>query len=139
MALVVSVCSYTQESTTNYTSFYINLPIGGLSAIIIVLFFTSPESSRYEEPVTTKEMILHMDLPGALVLLGAVFCYLLALQWGGINKPWNSSQVYGTLLGFGLLMVAFLAVEWRQGDHAMCAPHLLKRRVVWVGCVFSFL
>jgi hypothetical protein len=40
-----------------------------------------------------------MDLPGALLILAAVVCYLLALQWGGTTKPWNSPDVYGKKIG----------------------------------------
>jgi hypothetical protein len=40
-----------------------------------------------------------MDLPGALLILAAVVCYLLALQWGGTTKSWNSPDVYGKKIG----------------------------------------
>lgn len=80
-----------------------------------------------------------MDLPGAFLVLAAVVCYLLALQWGGTTKPWSSRDVYGTIIAFGLIMVLFVVVEWWQGDRALLVPYLLKNRVIWVGCLFGFL
>lgn len=62
--------------------FYINLPIGGVAAAIIVVFFRAPGNAR---PVVAswKEKLLQMDLIGASMLFGAIVAYLLALQYGG--------------------------------------------------------
>lgn len=79
-----------------------------------------------------------MDFPGLVLIIGAVQCLLLAVYWGGILKPWNHNDVIGTLLGFGLLLVAFVAVEYKQGQYAMLVHKLLKKREVLVGSMFSF-
>jgi len=79
-----------------------------------------------------------MDFPGLILIIGAMQCLLLALYWGGVTKPWNSSHVVGTLLGFGLLLVAFVAVEYKQGQYAMLVHKLVKKREVLVGAIFSF-
>ncbi|KAJ4172479.1 hypothetical protein NW754_002679 [Fusarium falciforme] len=62
--------------------FWINLPVGGLGAAIIILFFQTPSTAR---PVAASwpERLLQMDLVGACILVGATLCYLLALQYGG--------------------------------------------------------
>lgn len=80
-----------------------------------------------------------MDLPGLVLIIGALQCLLLALYWGGVTKPWNSNEVVGTLVGFGVLSVAFIAVEYQQGRYAMLVHRLLSKREVWVGSAFSFL
>jgi len=79
-----------------------------------------------------------MDFPGLILIIGSVQCLLLAVYWGGILKPWNDNDVIGTLLGFGLLLVAFVAVEYKQGQYAMLVHKLLKKREVLVGAIFSF-
>lgn len=79
-----------------------------------------------------------MDFPGLFLIIGAIECLLLALYWGGVSKPWNDNNVIGTLLGFGLLLVAFIAVEFKQGKHAMLVHSLLEKREVWVGSIFCF-
>lgn len=137
--VVCAVSTGDDERLLTMCSFYINLPIGGVSAAIIVFIFKTPASSRSKEQLTLSEKILHMDLPGALVILAAVVCYLLALQWGGTTKAWSDPDVYGTLIAFGLICLLFIAVEWWQGERALLVPYLLKQRVTWVGCVFNFL
>lgn len=128
-----------ERGLADLSSFYINLPIGGVSAAMILFLFKTPASSRSKERLTLVDKILHMDLPGALIILAAVVCYLLALQWGGTTKPWSDPDVYGTLIAFGLIVLLFLGVEWWQGSRALLVPYLLKQRVTWVGCAYGFL
>ena len=80
-----------------------------------------------------------MDPLGAILIIGAVVCFLLALQWGGTTKPWSDSTVIGTLVGFGVLVVCFIINEYFAGDRALLQGKLLKRRDVMVPCAFVFL
>ncbi|KAL9039642.1 MAG: hypothetical protein Q9214_004794, partial [Letrouitia sp. 1 TL-2023] len=118
--------------------FYINLPIGGVSAAIILVTFKTPESFK---PVSAplKEKLLQMDLLGTFTIMAAVVCYVLALQYGGVTKPWGSSTVVGLLVGFVLLVIAFGIVEWYMDDRALLQKRLLKMRYIWVGCVYVIL
>ncbi|KAF9634907.1 hypothetical protein BFW01_g5802 [Lasiodiplodia theobromae] len=120
--------------------FYINLPIGGVAVAIIVVILKTPEASVSEEArrASPLEKLLHMDLPGFFVVMAAVVCLLLALQWGGVTKDWDSPDVIGTLVGFALITVLFLVIEWWQGPRGMLSPQILKRREIWAGCLFSF-
>ncbi|RFU34012.1 hypothetical protein B7463_g2269, partial [Scytalidium lignicola] len=98
--------------------FYINLPIGGASLATIVIFFRSP---TVVEPASTTlcEKFLQLDLIGTGVILAALICYLLDMQWGGASKAWNSSDVIGTLVGFVLLTALFICIEiWQDGTSA---------------------
>ncbi|KAK8252222.1 MFS gliotoxin efflux transporter glia [Phyllosticta capitalensis] len=120
--------------------FYINLPIGGLAVAIIVFILKSPPGSLSEEArnASTAEKIKQMDIPGFFVVLGGVICLLLAFQWGGVSKPWKSADVIGTIVGFGVIVILFLVIEWWQGPRALLTPWILGRREVWTGCLFSF-
>ncbi|KZP00729.1 MFS general substrate transporter [Calocera viscosa TUFC12733] len=117
--------------------FYINLPIGGFAAAIITLFFKTPKAAR-AAPASLKEKLLQMDMLGTFTVLGAVVCYLLALQYGGVTKPWNSSVVIGLLVGFVLLVITFVTVEWRMGERGIVPPRLLRQRTVGVLAGFIF-
>ena len=77
-----------------------------------------------------------MDLPGSFVIMAAVVCYLLALQWGGTTKPWNSGPVIGTLVAFVVLVNVFIVVEWYSGDRALLQFRLLKDRTIGVMCAY---
>ncbi|KAI0099747.1 putative efflux pump antibiotic resistance protein [Nemania sp. FL0031] len=117
--------------------FYLNLPIGGASAIIILLFFQTPPTAKpVEAPL--KEKILQMDPVGTTLLLGGIISYILALQYGGTTYSWNSSVVIGLLVGFVVIMVFFAVFEIWQGEKSMLVPRILKNRVVAVGSAFQF-
>ena len=128
---------FTQEVSWRW-AFYINLPIGGLSAFI-VLFTLTPPKSRQQQSVSLKEKILQMDLPGTFTIMGSSLCYLLALQWGGVTKSWSDSSVIGTLVGCGVLLVLFGAIEWFSGDRAFLQGRLLKKYVILLSAVYSML
>ncbi len=77
-----------------------------------------------------------MDPLGTFIIMAAVVCYLLALQWGGVTKPWSDSTVIGTLIGFILLITLFGVIQWRLGERALLQRRILGKRMVWVGCVY---
>lgn len=70
--------------------------------------------------------------------MAGVVCYILALQWGGVTKPWSDSTVIGTLVGFVLLAIVFVVIEYHLGDRALLQGRLLKRRVIGVVATYMF-
>ncbi|KAH7124240.1 major facilitator superfamily domain-containing protein [Dactylonectria macrodidyma] len=117
--------------------FYINLPIGGLSALIILIFFhTPPHAKPLQKPLPEK--LLNMDIVGTVMVMGAITCYILGLQYGGQTKPWNSGEVIGLLVGFGVICISFVLWEWYQGERAMVQPRLITDRNVWVPATYAF-
>ncbi|MCJ1391352.1 hypothetical protein MMC18_004215 [Xylographa bjoerkii] len=74
------------------------------------LFFKIPDAIKPAE-ATLKEKILQRDISGFLTITAGVTCYLLALRWGGNLKTWDSLDVIGTLVGFGVLFIAFFVIE----------------------------
>ncbi|MCJ1438876.1 hypothetical protein MMC27_008266 [Xylographa pallens] len=125
------------EKVTWRWCFYINLPIGALSAFIILLFFKTPKAA---EPkfATLREKLMQMDLLGVILVMGAVISYILALHYGGLMYAWNSSQVVGLLVSFVVLSAAFVVWEWCQEDRAMVPFRLAGDRVYLVSSVFAF-
>ncbi|EXJ77514.1 hypothetical protein A1O3_09741 [Capronia epimyces CBS 606.96] len=116
--------------------FYINLPIGAVAIAAVFFFFTNPQ--RHDSNLTTKQKIGHIDLVGAFFLICAIVCLLLALQWGGTTYPWSNPKVWGCLLGFGLLVIVFTAIQIRKGELATLPPRImLRQRTVFVCAFFS--
>lgn len=118
--------------------FYINLPIGGVCALLIFLFFKTPPAS-IPAPASFKEKILHMDIVGVALVMGGVVSYLLALQYGGQTHPWNSSVVIGLLVGTVLIFTAFGVWQFFQGDRAMVPVRLIRQRVFFVSSLYWFM
>lgn len=117
--------------------FYINLPIGGVSAIIIFFFFTAPATAQ---PVAAplSEKLLQMDPLGTGLIMGGIIAYILALQYGGVTMAWSSATVIGLLVGTVLIFVAFFVWEYYNGERSMVVPRLFGNRNVWVSALFSF-
>ena len=125
---------FTQNLTWRWC-FWINLPIGGASAAIIVFTFRTP---AHVQPTTAtwREKVLQMDIPGAALIMGAAICYLLALQWGGITKSWSNSSVIGTLVGFGLIVIVFIVLEYHMGERALMQGRLLKQKIIVIMAIY---
>jgi EmrB/QacA subfamily drug resistance transporter len=115
--------------------FYINLPIGGAAAFIIFFTFSAPDAAK-PTPASLPEKLLQMDPVGTFTIMAAVVCYLLALQWGGVTKPWTDSTVIGTLVGFVLLLIVFLINEYFMGERALLQGRLLRKRIIIVACLY---
>ncbi|KAJ5118320.1 major facilitator superfamily domain-containing protein [Penicillium atrosanguineum] len=116
--------------------FYINLPIGGLSIGVILLFLRLPNKMDHSgESIFTR--IKQLDLIGAGLLIPAIICLLLALQWGGNQYAWNNSRIIGLFVGFGLLVILFAASQVYLGEQATLPPHILKQRTVLSACLFA--
>ena len=78
--------------------------------------------------------MLTFDLLDMLSLV----CFFLTLEWGEIIHEWSSSRVIETLIGWILLFIAFIVIEWKQGEKALVVPRILKRRIIAVVSVFVF-
>ncbi|KAB8238271.1 major facilitator superfamily domain-containing protein [Aspergillus alliaceus] len=116
--------------------FYINLPIGGLSIAVIILFLRVPSKSEFSgTPILQR--IKQLDLIGASLLIPAIICLLLALQWGGNKYPWSNSRIIGLFVGFGLMIIIFAFSQIKLGDRATLPPGILKRRSVLAATMFA--
>ena len=142
---------FTQYATWRWC-FYVNLPIGGVAAAVIILTFHAPPAAKPQE-ASLKEKLLQMDLPGTFVILSAIICFLLgksaksticsrwltvsAIQWGGVTLPWSDKTVIGLLVGFGVLVILFIAIQYVSGDRAIIPGRLMKNRNILVSSIYA--
>ena len=70
---------------------YINLPVGGVVAALLV-FTSVPDQNAKDKPsVVVRELHKRLDLIGFVLFAPAVTMLLLALQWGGNVYAWKSA------------------------------------------------
>ena len=79
-----------------------------------------------------------LDPLGIILLLGAVTCLFLALQWGGSSFSWDSERIIALLIGVSLLFIAFGVLQWRLAEKATIPVRILKQRTVLYGALSLF-
>ncbi len=106
-------------------------------AVVFFLKLRGLDNTNRMLPITTK--MKYMDLSGASILISAVCCLLLALQWGGCSLPWSSARIIGLFIGFGLLVALFIFIEWNSGEKATIPLRFLRQRSLLMSASYSFL
>ncbi|KAJ7499726.1 DHA14-like major facilitator [Mycena latifolia] len=117
--------------------FYINLPIGAVTLVVITIFFKAPGAKRKAESMSLMDRIQQFDPLGTIIFIPAIVCLLLALQWGGSKYPWSNGRIIGLFVVFGVLIAGFIAIQiWKQ-DLATVPPRILKQRSIMAAAWFS--
>jgi hypothetical protein len=62
---------------------------------------------------------------------------LLAVQWGGTVYPWSNSRIIGLFIGFGLMIIIFIIIQFKRGDKSTLPISVLKQRTVASSVLFS--
>jgi MFS family permease len=114
-----------------------SLPIGAFSVAVVVLVLHIPRDPN-DSKVSYLDRMKELDLIGASILIPAIICLLLAVQWGGNTYPWNNSRIIGLFVGAGLLLILFVYTQIRLGEKATIPPRILKQRTVAAACAFVF-
>jgi MFS family permease len=124
--------------------------------VIIVFYLHLRTTSAAQKDRTAWEVILSLDPLGLLLFVPAVVCILLALQvsktlenhhtckkahkhqWGGTDYPWNSGRIIALFVISGILLVAFVLVQSRNGENATVPARIGLQRTVWASSLFIF-
>ena len=77
--------------------FWINIPVG-IAAMVLC--------DRALRLLPVRGGRVRIDVPGALLLVCAISCWLLVLSWGGTEFPWLSVPVVGAAVLAALLTAA---------------------------------
>ncbi|CEJ57279.1 hypothetical protein PMG11_05977 [Penicillium brasilianum] len=101
--------------------FYLNLPIGGFS-LVILFFFLSIESPKTPFLAGLRSI----DWAGTFLIIGGTLMFLFGLEFGGINYPWKSATVI-CLIIFGIVVwVLAMLSEWKLAKYPIIPPRLFN-------------
>lgn len=110
--------------------FYINLPIGAITAVVVLLVL------KIDRPMaasgkSVKQKILQLDPLGTACFLPGIVCLLLALQWGGSKYEWNDGRIIALFVVFGVLILAFVLLQiFRDDDYVTVPTRVITNRSV---------
>ncbi|KAH7371482.1 major facilitator superfamily transporter [Pyrenochaeta sp. MPI-SDFR-AT-0127] len=125
--------AFTGSKATWRWCFYINLPLGGLT-ILVVCFLLKLEEQK-PKLATWKETAKHLDPLGTALFLPSITCLLLALEWGAAEYAWNEPRMIALLVVFAVLFVAFIVWQFftRNTTATVPARIIFQRSVAFGG------
>lgn len=106
-----------------------------------MIFLRVPDQIPKKPPMeVVRQLHRHLDLIGFALFAPAIVMLLLAMQFGGNQFAWHSSQVIGLFVGSGVTFIVWFAWNYRKGDEALLPFPIVRRRRVWMsGVNYSFL
>ncbi|KAM3072295.1 hypothetical protein ACMFMG_009105 [Clarireedia jacksonii] len=114
--------------------FYIN-SLAASVAIILIVCCLKLQTVATEN---WKDRARGIDILGLVVLMPAIVCLLLALQWGGTRDPWASSKIIALLALFGVLSCCYAIVQGMKVKHSTIISAILRERSLLATAWFSF-
>jgi hypothetical protein len=118
--------------------FPVNLPIGAIALPFIIVFLPS-QGPQMQSKQKGWAIISQFDPLGTILFVASMVCLLIALQWGGNQYPWSDGRIIALLAVFGVLLVAWVVVQWRAGDYATVPLRILRQRTVAFSTFYIFL
>ncbi|KAK6955838.1 hypothetical protein Daesc_003482 [Daldinia eschscholtzii] len=128
--------AFTTYSTWRW-SFYINLPIGTITVFFAIVLRIPEQIPKGTVLSVLPQLHYHLDLIGFALFAPAVIQLLLALQYGGNQFSWDSSQVIGLFCGAGATCIVWLLWNYHKGDTALLPVAMIRRRTVWSAAMFN--
>ncbi|KAJ6138909.1 MFS toxin efflux pump [Penicillium samsonianum] len=126
------------DRTTWRWCFWINLPIGAVTAVIVLFCIKHQTSTSAAEKQKIAGFLAKLDLLGTGLFIPFMVSLLLALQWGGATYPWSNWRVILCLCLSGILLPAWLLLQYSQGDKGTLPLRIACQRSVSGGTLFMF-
>ncbi|KAK4675025.1 hypothetical protein QC764_000200 [Podospora pseudoanserina] len=122
------------ERTTWRWVFYLTLPIGGASMVMIFLFVRT----AYNRSESHLQKLARIDYTGNVILMASTVAILYATTYGGTTHPWSSGHILSPLLiGFaGFVLFGFYETKAKE---PVVPPNLFKNRTVVIIFIATFL
>ncbi|MDQ0197413.1 DHA2 family efflux MFS transporter permease subunit [Neobacillus ginsengisoli] len=117
--------------TTHFSwrwNFYINLPLGIVSFVILSL-------ALFEQKREEKKYI---DYLGSILLVISTISILLALKMGGVDYSWSSKQIIG-LFALGAVSIIFFFITEMKVNEPILPLGLFKNRVIAASSLVTFI
>lgn len=116
--------------------FYINLPIGGASLVLLILFLRV----NYDRSTSLQTRLKRIDYVGNAILIGAVTSVLIALSWAGTRYPWSDFHILVPLILGIAGLVLFHVYEMAPWVVQPTLPEqIFKKRTPAAALVIAFI
>jgi EmrB/QacA subfamily drug resistance transporter len=99
--------------------FYINLPLGVISFLLITVFYHATLPNNPNQKI---------DWFGTITFAASVLCLMFGLELGGKEFAWNSLQSCSLFGGFAVLLALFLWIETKVSS-PIVPLHLFRNKL----------
>lgn len=125
--------AFTGSKATWRWCFYINLPLGGLTILVVIFLLKLDEQKP--KLANWKETVKNLDPIGTILFLPSITCLLLALEWGAAEYSWSSPRLIALLVVFAVLFGAFIVWQYftRNTTATVPARIIFQRSVAFGG------
>ncbi|KAE8369130.1 major facilitator superfamily domain-containing protein [Aspergillus caelatus] len=123
------------SSVTWRWCFYINLPIGAVTLILLFLIWDPPKSNH--EPASIGTHLKRLDPLGMFFFVPAIVSLLLALQWGGSTYSWSNNRIITLFVLFGVLLLLFAAVQILRPETATIPTRVITQRSMLCAALYT--
>lgn len=132
--------AFTDSSATWRWCFYINLPIGAVTIILLFFFLHLDDNKRASDTsLTFAQQMKQLDPLGLLCFVPGIVCLILALQWGGVTYAWGNWRIILLFVLFGVLAIAFITIQILTSNTTATVPGRIQlQRTLIFGCFFAF-
>ncbi|PYI00169.1 MFS general substrate transporter [Aspergillus ellipticus CBS 707.79] len=127
--------AFTDHATWRWC-FYINLPLGGITAVGILFLLQLPPKANTQRK-SAIDTIKGLDPLGTLIFVPAIVCLLLALQWGGVTYPWSNGRIIALFVVFGLALMVFIGLQAGLGQNATVPMDIARQRTIAAASYFG--
>ncbi|KAJ7060722.1 iron permease [Mycena amicta] len=114
--------------------FYMNLPIGGLCAVLIGSFV---RLKKPNEPL--REKLRRLDIIGNILIVASTTSMVIALTWAGTVFAWSSPKVLAPLIVGIVGLAALLVYEGLVPQYPIIPISLMSSRTAFSGYVQNFI
>jgi len=113
--------------------FWINLPIGGVAAFVMVAILKPPPTKNSQ---SLRQRIRSLDPLGSFVFLPGIVSIILALQWGGTTYAWSSWRIILLFTLGPILLIIFCIIQVKSGENATVPIRIIQQRSMIAGSYF---
>ncbi|KAJ4393237.1 multidrug-resistance type transporter aminotriazole resistance [Gnomoniopsis smithogilvyi] len=114
-----------------WTFWTFSIVLAATVALAYVVIPPVPSSHRENRPNTNREMIAHLDIPGALT--GVIGLILINFSWNQAPiAGWQEPYVYVTLIIGIIFIAAYFLIEIRYAKHPLVPFDALSSDVAFV-------
>lgn len=117
--------------------FWINLPLGGLGALLALLGAAIKDPASRRGGRTTRQLVRDFDVKGFALWVPAVVCLTLILQFGGVRYAWGSAPLIALYTVTPVLFVLFVWVQVRGGDKVLTPARIVKQRSLACSALYT--